>query len=197
MNAYRTSAAIALGILCLAAGCDGCGRRRAPRSVREAKRLANLPAGDNKQALKQFVNEQGFDGLKRILDRADEEHMAARLVAIGGLGMLAHEPKATQLLLQLCDGEDPELAHWAIIALGSQGAPEAKDAIARLIKSPDPERRAGACLAIKEYGDESLHPLLDAALDDPDSQVKLAAQMAKRLILEGQVVGGNPDGGTE
>lgn len=197
MNAYRTSAAIALGILCLAPGCDGCGRRRAPRSVREAKRLASLGTGDNKQKFGEFVKEQGFDGLKRIIERADEDHMAARLVAISGLGMLADDPKATQFLIQLCDGEDPELAHWAVIALAHQGAPEAKDAIARLIKSPDPERRAGACLAIKEYGDESLHPLLDAALDDPDSQVKLAAQMAKRLILEGQVVGGNPDGGTE
>jgi len=189
--ASRLLSAALLGLL--AAGCGG---GKAPKDVRRAVDIALLPAGDNKRELRKFVEDEGFEGLKSVLDQADENHLAARLTAIAGLGMLKDDPKATELLLQLVDGQDSESAHWAVIALGEQGAPEAKDAIAKMMKSDDPRRRVGACFAIRQYGDTSLYSLLDAASGDPAAEVRQAAAEAKRLIQLGQVVteGKTPQG---
>lgn len=171
----------------------GCGSKKAPKDVRRASAIAKLPAGDNNQTLRQFVQEAGLEGLKKILEQAkdesDDEFTRARMVAITGLGMLRGNAEATQILLDFVEGDDSEAAHWAIIALGYQKAPEAKDAITAMMKSDDPHRRAGACMAIKEYGDASLYPLLDAAAaDDPDPKVRKVAEKARLLIQQGQVV---------
>jgi HEAT repeat protein len=164
----------------------GCGGEKKPKNVQRAESVMLTGAGDDKQALKKYVEEEGVAGLKRILDESDSSR--ARMVAISGLGMLKKDPEATKVLIGLVEGEDSEEAHWAIIALGYQGAPEARDLIAKLMQSNDPRRRAGACLAIKEYGDESLYSLLDNALNDSDPGVKRSAEKAKLLIREGQLV---------
>lgn len=165
---------------------SGCGRQRVPKDVSRAERVAKMPAGDNNQAIREFVEAEGFPGLKRILDESDSS--TARMVAITGLGMLKDNAEATQLLIQIVNGEDPEESYWAIIAIADQGAPEAKELITKAIESDDARRREGACTAIMKYGDESLYPLLNAALNDPDSGVKGAARRAKLFIREGQVV---------
>ncbi len=173
----------ALALACLLA--SGCGETKSKSLSDRARKIARTTAGTNKQDIEEFVKEVGLPGLKRLLENDSAE---GRMVAITGLGMLKGEREATELLIKFASGDDPDDAYWAIIALGHQGAPEAKEQIEKLMKSGVPRVRVGACLAIKEYGDESLYPLLDAAENDEDPMVQRAAQKAKLLIKEGQAV---------
>ncbi|HUT32519.1 MAG TPA: HEAT repeat domain-containing protein [Planctomycetota bacterium] len=175
-----------LGV-CLALACLvlGCGKEEAPEDVRRVEAVLRTGAGDNKRAIREFVKEEGLTGLERLL-ASDSANV--RMLALSGLGYLEGDAKATQLLLKFVHGEDSQDAYWAIIALGYQGAPEVKEAIQKVLQSQDPHRRAGACIAIKECGDESLYPLLDVALRDEDPGVRLTAEKMKLFIAEGQAV---------
>ncbi|MBM4035870.1 MAG: HEAT repeat domain-containing protein [Planctomycetes bacterium] len=176
--------ALCFGLACLLAA--GCGGEKKPKNVQRAESVALEGAGGNKVGLKELVEEEGLAGLKRILAESDSSR--ARMVAITGLGMLKKDAEATELLVGLAEGEDSEEAHWAIVALADQGAPEARDLITKLLSSGDPRRREGACIAVKEYADQSLYPLLDKALNDPDGRVKAVAEQVKVLIRVGQLV---------
>jgi len=180
----RWLALLALGCL----GLVGCGSRGEQTTSEDREALETLVkggAGDNKQAIREFVEKKGLPGLKRLLET---DSARARMLALAGLGMLKGDAEATQLLLKYVNGEDSQDAYWAIVALGYQGAPQTKEAIEKLFQGQDPKRRAGACIAIKEYGDQSLYPLLDAALSDEDFEVKRTAEKMKTLIARGQVV---------
>jgi len=181
----RCGLAISLVVACLIA--PGCGENKTKQRDNRARKIAWTQAGENnRDRIAEFAKQEGLPGLKELL--ASDSSMA-RMVAITGLGMLKGDREATELLIKLASGEEPEDAHWAIIALANQGAPEAKELIQKLIRAENPRVRIGACLAIKEYGDASLHPLLDTAAQDSDPSVQRAAEKAKLLIREGQVVG--------
>ncbi len=184
----RTPACLAalLALACLAlVGCGGKGEKTSPDDREALDTLMRGGAGDNKRAIQEFVEKKGLPGLKRLLEN---DSARARMLALSGLGMLKGNAEATQLLLKSVNGEDTEDAYWAIIALGYQRAPQAKEAIEKAFQGQDARRRAGACIAIKEYGDQSLYPLLDAALGDEDFEVKRTAEKMKIFIARGQVV---------
>ena len=121
--------------------------------------------GNRKQRVAEVAKESGVEGIKPIaLD--PEESMRRRMIAIQALGTLRGNKEATRVLIELANGQDAEIAHWAIIALGTQRSAEAAELIRKFIKHPNPHLRAAACFAIYEYGDKALHPLLEEAASD-------------------------------
>jgi len=186
MATMRTTTGLIALLTLGCVGLVGCGGgEKGPPDVKRAHAVLNAGAGDDKQAIKKFVEEEGLPGLKRQLESDSSE---VRMLALTGIGMLKGNAEATQVLLKYVNGEDSQDAYWALMALGYQGAPEAKEAIEKAFQGKDAHRRAGACLAIKEYGDTSLYPLLDAAMSDEDFEVKRTAEKMKVLIARGQVV---------
>ena len=182
-------ARVGLLFACIVAAClvvAGCGKDETPPEVKRAEAALRAgTAGDNKRAIMDFVEQEGLPGLKRLLGA---ESASVRMFALTGLGTLKGNAEATQLLIGVANGEDSSDAYWAIAALGYQGAKEAKELIQKAMEGQDARRRAGACIAIKEYGDESLYPLLDAALNDEDPEVRRTADKMKLLVTQGQVV---------
>ncbi|HPD17081.1 MAG TPA: HEAT repeat domain-containing protein [Planctomycetota bacterium] len=176
-----------ISLLCMAA-CVlgvGCGEKERPPDDPGVEAVLRSGAGDNRQTIQAFVKERGLEGLKKLLEK---DSIRARIVGITGLGMLRGNREATELLLKHANGQDTEEAYWAIIALAYQGAPEAKDLIQKFMQSEEARLREGACVAIQEYRDETLYPLLDAALSDPNPAVQGVAQMMKQIIRDGQAV---------
>ena len=149
----------------------------------QAERIArDQSTPNNKSVVTEFAKKKGVEGLKPLLK---SESANARMAAIIALGTLKGDKEATRVLIELAGGKNVEDAHNAIIAIASQGAPEAREVITKAFESPDVGRREAACVAVYEYRDESLYPLLDAALDDEDESIQLVASRIKDLIRYG------------
>jgi HEAT repeat protein len=148
----------------------------------EAADVLRQNTAGSKRVAVEFAKKQGVEGLKPLLKSESANVRTATIIA---LGTLKGDKEATRVLIELANGKDVEDAHNAIIAIASQGAPEAREVITKAFESPDVRRREAACMAVYEYGDESLHPLLDAALDDEDDFIKLVASRVKELIRYG------------
>jgi len=166
----------------LALGCTGSQEEKKDRNVEAVLRV---PAGDNRQAIRKFVKEEGLEGLKRLLK---SDSTRAHIAAITGLGELKDSDEATKLLLERANGKDTEEAYWALIALAHKGAPQARELIRKFFQSEEPRLREAACIAIKEYGDEALYPLLNTAAHDTDRVVQRVAARMSRIIKDGQAV---------
>jgi len=176
----RTRAAYWLpGLAVLLTG--GCGSRE-DAAEGDLSKIAKATLG--KEEIEKLAQEKGVPGLRPLLKSEKSEN---RMLAILALGNLKGNEEATQLLVELAKGPDPEHAQFAILALGIQGGPQPKQVIEEIItKSDDPHRRAAACRAIYEmvvrHNDKSLAPLLDTALSDEDPKVRSAAKAMKRNI---------------
>jgi len=155
----------------LACGCGGRGDDES--KIPEA---TSWPNEDKLEVAK--LAKKGLAHLKPLLK---SKKTKVRMVAISALGEIRDNPKATALLLEAVNGKDPHDVYWAIIALGRQGAPQAKGVIERFMESQDTSLVKAACSAIGEYGDKSLYPLLDQALDDEDPGVQSHAKLIKDL----------------
>ncbi len=170
-------------LLVATVGLWGCGS--AERSARrDLGGILRTSLGNRKERIAEVARRAGVEGLKPIaLD--PEESMKLRMTAIQALGTLRGDKDATRLLIELANGQDAEIAHWAIIALGTQRSAEAADLIRKFIKHPNPHLRAAACFAVYEYGDKALHPLLEEAASDPSDEVKRAAVLMLDWIVTG------------
>ena len=148
----------------------------------EAADVLRQNTAGSKGVAVEFAKKQGVEGLKPLLK---SESANVRTAAIIALGTLKGDKEATKVLIELARGKDVEDAHNAIIAIASQGAPETREVITKAFESPDVRRREAACMAVYEYRDESLYPLLDAALDDEDEFIQVVASRIKGLIRYG------------
>jgi len=136
-------------------------------------------AGDQKEKIRALAR-KGVPYLATLLKSERRIIRSAALMALGAVE--TDGKKATALLVERCNGKDTEDAYFALIALARRRAPEAKGLIPRFVKSPKPRLRGAACFAIWEYGDRTLHPLLDKLQADADRGVQGSARMAKGLI---------------
>ncbi len=176
MKHFLLLAAIVVG-LCACESAERTAQKRIDQFLRTS-------LGRNKQRVAEIAKDAGVEGLKPIaLD--PEGSMRRRIVAIQALGTLRGNKEATRALIELANGQDPEIAHWAIIALGTQRSAEAADLIRKFIKHPNPHLRAAACFAIYEYGDKALQPLLEEAAKDESDEVKYAANLALDWMVNG------------
>jgi HEAT repeat protein len=161
----------------------GCGK---DAEEKQSDRVAKiLLTANNREAVKEFAQKEGLPGIKRLFETDSSQN---RMFGITCLGLLKDNQEATDLLIKFANGEDSEDSYWAVIALGVKGAPEAKAQIEKLLKGEDSRRRQGACVAIAEYGDTTLYPLLGAAARDDDPRVRRTAERALQTIREGKVV---------
>lgn len=181
----RTLCLLLAAILALAlAGC-GSKREKQSRADKEVQELLSITMNENKPRLKAFAEKKGVAGLKELLK---EDSARVRMVALTCLGLLKGNAEATATLVAAADGADSEDAYWAVVGLAAQGAPEAKEVIEKMIRSEDPRRRQGACVAIYEYGDSSLYPLLEATCDDPEPSVQAVARQLRNMLGKPRVV---------
>jgi len=169
-------AIIALGLW----ACESAQRTARERIIK----ILRTSLGNRKQRVAEVAKESGVEGLKPIAFDP-EESMNLRITAIQALGTLRGNKEATRVLIELANGQDAEIAHWAIIALGTQRSAEAAGLIRKFIKHPNPHLRAAACFAIYEYGDKALHPLLEEAASDTSDEVKRAATLMLDWIVTG------------
>ncbi|MBL7222825.1 MAG: HEAT repeat domain-containing protein [Candidatus Brocadiae bacterium] len=163
-----------LGAVVLLAGCGG-------KSTEEE--LVEVSNTSGIQRMK--IEELAKKGVPAIQPLLKSKKMTVRLAAIGALGFLKKNPEATQLLVGVAKGDQDEEAYFAIIALARQRAGEAKAVIEEAMKSKVARRRQAACIAIAEYGDEALYPLIIKAAQDRDRGVaKTAQSTARRCKIE-------------
>ena len=153
-------------------------------TARKIDLVLRTSLGNRKQRVAEVAKESGVEGLKPIaLD--PEQSIRRRMIAILALGTLRGNKEATRVLIGLANGQDAEIAYWAIIALGTQRSAEAAGLIRKFIKHPNPHLRAAACFAIYEYGDKALHSLLEEAASDSSDEVKRAADLMLDWIVNG------------
>ena len=175
MKLLASALAMAL-LVVLAAGC-GCGKS----SEEQAEDVLRGQMG-----YKDGVQKIAAKGLGHVKGLLASKSQMTRMTAIQALGLLKDNKEATQLLIDLMNKNDFNESWAAILALGVQGPPEAKDILKKAAESPNPRFREAACAAIYEYGDKSLYPLLDKAANDPDTTVQSAAAIAKQRITAGR-----------
>jgi len=77
----------------------------------------------------------------------DSEYLEVRLVTARALGMLSSDEMFDIALSAVRAGESRQ-RHLAALALGAIGRPDAADALAALLKDPDPDVRVAAATAI-------------------------------------------------
>lgn len=169
------ASALAAGFLMvIVAGC-GCGKSSEEQAEDVLRDQMGYKDGVRKIAAK------GFGHVKGLLESKSQ---MTRMTAIQALGLLKDNKEATDLLVELMKKNDYNESWAAILALGVQGSPEAKGIIKQAFESPNERFREAACAAIYEYGDATLYPLLDKAMDDPDLTVQSAARDAKIRIKD-------------
>ncbi|MFP4056643.1 MAG: HEAT repeat domain-containing protein [Candidatus Brocadiia bacterium] len=164
MNRWPLCAALAALALC------GCGEEE-PEYIEEVPLSPPPIIKDYKELAKRPISE-----LRAMLesDRVQVRRMVA--VALGLKTDETDEVKAT--LLELTEDVNAEVASDALVAMAMQGFPETKELIRQFAESDDPERRIGACMAIGEYGDSTLYPLLrNMASSDPSGKVRRRAEV--------------------
>ena len=167
--------AVAL-IVVLAGGC-GCGK-----SPEEEASDILMDKGGAKAEVVELAK-KGLPHLKELLKSTSS---TTRLAAIQAIGLLKNNQEATQILIDLTTSDDYNEPWAAVLALGVQGSPEAKEIIKQAMASPNARLREGACVAIYEYGDKELYPLLDKALRDKEMAVRNAAAIARERLSAGQ-----------
>ena len=167
MKSVHTVLAAALACLLLPA-CTG----SSPEE--EAGKIITQKGGSKSEIT--ALSKKGLPHLKKVLE---SKSSVARMAAISALGELKGDAEATKLLIEITKKQDYNEPYYAVIALGHQGAPEAKDVIVGAYKSPNARLRAAACAATAELGDKSLYPYLNRALYDKDTQVRETARMVK------------------
>jgi HEAT repeat protein len=172
MTPRRLAALLALALLV-----PGCGKDSEEEETRQLKQDLARP-GYQRWKIRQMAA-KGLPYLRSLLAGDDR---VLRISAINALGELPDNPEAVDLLVELCEGTDPEDAHWAVLSLAYLGAPEAKAIIPRFVRSPEARRREGAAIAIWVYGDSTLYPLLDLLGEDDDPRVRTVAQSMKRRL---------------
>jgi HEAT repeat protein len=168
-----------IGAACLAvlaAGC-GCGKT-------EEEKVGEILL--HKGGYKAEVYELAKKGLPYLKKRLESKSSMARMAAIQAIGLLKDNKEATQILIELTKSDDFNDPWAAIMALGVQGSPEAKELIKQAMASENPRLREGACAAIYEYGDRELYPLLDKAANDRNLAVQKAAGIVKNRLKQGR-----------
>ena len=159
----------------------GCGSKQKAAD----KEIVRVPLefGGRPDALAAWAVKAQVKGIKPYLK---SEKNPERITAINALGCLKGNAEATQLLLEIAHGSDARDAGFAILGLAHQGAPEAKAEIERAFASPEASLRRDACMAIGEYGDKSLYPLLEKASVDDDVIVRNGAAIAAKRLETGK-----------
>jgi HEAT repeat protein len=161
-----------LSVLGVALAVAACGRSEAERDDAAAKALL-FQEGGFKTGNEKLAKEKGVDGLAKMLQSKSQ---VTRMAAISALAYFKNDAKATKLLVDiLTAGKDPNDSYFALIALASQGAPQAKEMIEKHFRGDDAYVREAAVQAIGILGDKSLYPLLTKALSDPNPGVSTNA----------------------
>lgn len=163
------------------------------REGQTAKGESDLKARLNDPATQiPTIREMAQEGISYLDAHLQSEDRVIHNSAILAYGERKGDAEATRRLVSLCRGADAEDAHWALIALASQAAEEAKGLIQDSARAEAPRLREAACIAIGRCRDESLRPLLDQLAEDPDSTVRGAARSVLRRMRGGHGGSGAP-----
>ena len=145
----------------------------------------DMTSGTQRSAIENLAKK----GTAHLKDMLKSTHQQVRMDATSALGFVRDDPEATKLLIKLIEGDSEDDAVNAIIAIGVQGVPEAKELLQKHIKDPRWKVRGGAVFGIAEYGDSTLYPLLDeVAVDDPDPRIRKVAARVRQQIETGRNV---------
>jgi HEAT repeat protein len=165
--------------------CGGCGGGGGSATERAFQKVFADEAGQ-KAAIENLAKK----GVEFVKPALKSKIANVRIGALEALALIKEGDEgreATKLLIEATKGADINDVGFAIISLGRQRAPEAKDLIVGFFNGPNPRLRLAACMAIGEYGDRSLYPLLDKAAYDENENVRQAASRVKQRFG----IGGN------